>query len=198
MFVYMYLWSHPRLCVHVCVYTLTWVIILLKLINFFSTFRCRNILAIQQNLTNITMTREADLDRARQFYELLYLSPDVSVCYKQEIIFRNNWCSLIFISSTFPWMSHNAVILKIWIVKKLFSLIKFLFRMFLQALRKRVHSLLARNMTTWSVSIIVVILATPSRCRRLAWSDWERSWRRGKVRQFDELWEKQIADIRAE
>ncbi|XP_025095022.1 exocyst complex component 4-like isoform X4 [Pomacea canaliculata] len=37
---------------------------------------CRNILAIQQNLTNITMTREADLDRARQFYELLYLSPD--------------------------------------------------------------------------------------------------------------------------
>ena len=40
--------------------------------------RCRNILAIQQNLTNITLTRETDLDRARQFYELLYLSPDVS------------------------------------------------------------------------------------------------------------------------
>ncbi|KAK7482018.1 hypothetical protein BaRGS_00026710 [Batillaria attramentaria] len=39
---------------------------------------CRNILAIQQNLTNITLTRETDLDRARQFYELLYLSPDVS------------------------------------------------------------------------------------------------------------------------
>lgn len=37
---------------------------------------CRNILAIQQNLTNITMARETDLDRARQFYELLYLSPD--------------------------------------------------------------------------------------------------------------------------
>ncbi|XP_070211781.1 exocyst complex component 4-like isoform X2 [Littorina saxatilis] len=37
---------------------------------------CRNILAIQQNLTNITLTRETDLDRARQFYELLYLSPD--------------------------------------------------------------------------------------------------------------------------
>ncbi|CAL1542035.1 unnamed protein product [Lymnaea stagnalis] len=37
---------------------------------------CRNILAIQQNLTNITLTRESDLDRAKQFYELLYLSPD--------------------------------------------------------------------------------------------------------------------------
>ncbi|XP_050406103.1 exocyst complex component 4 [Patella vulgata] len=37
---------------------------------------CRNILAIQQNLTNITLTREADLDRARHFYEQLYLQPD--------------------------------------------------------------------------------------------------------------------------
>ncbi|XP_012937750.1 exocyst complex component 4 isoform X3 [Aplysia californica] len=37
---------------------------------------CRNILAIQQNLTNITLTRESDLDRARHFYELLYLNPD--------------------------------------------------------------------------------------------------------------------------
>ena len=42
------------------------------------TFRCRNIFAIQQNLTNITMTREGDLDRARQYYELLYSNPDVS------------------------------------------------------------------------------------------------------------------------
>ncbi|XP_067035865.1 exocyst complex component 4-like isoform X2 [Acropora muricata] len=37
---------------------------------------CRNIFAIQQNLTNITMTREGDLDRARQYYELLYSNPD--------------------------------------------------------------------------------------------------------------------------
>ncbi|BFZ01691.1 hypothetical protein BsWGS_04729 [Bradybaena similaris] len=37
---------------------------------------CRNILAIQQNLTNITLTRESDLDRARHFYEMLYLNPD--------------------------------------------------------------------------------------------------------------------------
>ncbi|XP_048357432.1 exocyst complex component 4-like [Sphaerodactylus townsendi] len=33
---------------------------------------CRNIFILQQNLTNITMSREADLDFARQFYEMLY------------------------------------------------------------------------------------------------------------------------------
>ena len=32
----------------------------------------RNIFAIQQNLTNITMSREADLDHARQYYEIMY------------------------------------------------------------------------------------------------------------------------------
>jgi len=37
---------------------------------------CRNIFAIQQNLTNITMSREGDLDRARQYYELLYSNPE--------------------------------------------------------------------------------------------------------------------------
>lgn len=37
---------------------------------------CRNLFAIQQNLTNITMARETDLDHARQYYELLYMSPD--------------------------------------------------------------------------------------------------------------------------
>ncbi|RMX41243.1 hypothetical protein pdam_00012384 [Pocillopora damicornis] len=37
---------------------------------------CRTIFAIQQNLTNITMSREGDLDRARQYYELLYSNPD--------------------------------------------------------------------------------------------------------------------------
>lgn len=37
---------------------------------------CRNIFAIQQNLTNITMSREGDLDRARQYYELLYSNSD--------------------------------------------------------------------------------------------------------------------------
>ncbi|XP_052228593.1 exocyst complex component 4-like isoform X2 [Dreissena polymorpha] len=37
---------------------------------------CRNLFAIQQNLTNITMSRESDLDHARQYYELLYLNPE--------------------------------------------------------------------------------------------------------------------------
>ncbi|XP_023930065.1 exocyst complex component 4 [Lingula anatina] len=35
---------------------------------------CRNIFAMQQNLSNITSSREVDLDRARQYYELLHLS----------------------------------------------------------------------------------------------------------------------------
>lgn len=40
---------------------------------------CRNIFAIQQNLTNITMSRESDLDHARQYYELLYMSSDAII-----------------------------------------------------------------------------------------------------------------------
>ncbi|CAH1277328.1 EXOC4 [Branchiostoma lanceolatum] len=35
---------------------------------------CRNIFALQQNLTNITMSREVDLDHARQYYETLYMT----------------------------------------------------------------------------------------------------------------------------
>ncbi|XP_042242487.1 exocyst complex component 4-like isoform X2 [Homarus americanus] len=37
---------------------------------------CRNIFSIQQQLTNITMTRELALDQARQYYEMLYHNPD--------------------------------------------------------------------------------------------------------------------------
>uniref|UniRef100_A0A8C6WWF7 Exocyst complex component Sec8 n=1 Tax=Neogobius melanostomus TaxID=47308 RepID=A0A8C6WWF7_9GOBI len=37
---------------------------------------CRNIFVLQQNLTNITMSREADLDCARQYYEMLYNTAD--------------------------------------------------------------------------------------------------------------------------
>ncbi|XP_053321528.1 exocyst complex component 4 [Spea bombifrons] len=37
---------------------------------------CRNIFVLQQNLTNITMSREADLDFARQYYEMMYNSAD--------------------------------------------------------------------------------------------------------------------------
>ncbi|KAG8440070.1 hypothetical protein GDO86_006023 [Hymenochirus boettgeri] len=37
---------------------------------------CRNIFVLQQNLTNITMSREADLDFARQYYEMMYNTAD--------------------------------------------------------------------------------------------------------------------------
>lgn len=37
---------------------------------------CRNIFAIQQNLTNITLAREVTLDHARRYFELLYHPPE--------------------------------------------------------------------------------------------------------------------------
>lgn len=37
---------------------------------------CRNIFALQQTLTNITMAREIALDHARQYFELFYLAPE--------------------------------------------------------------------------------------------------------------------------
>lgn len=40
-------------------------------------YRCRNIFAIRQSLTNVTSSREMDLDLARQYYELLNLSMEV-------------------------------------------------------------------------------------------------------------------------
>ena len=49
---------------------------------------CRNIMAIQQSLTNITNSRESDLDSARQYYELLYLKSDVS-CSWFQLYFRS-------------------------------------------------------------------------------------------------------------
>lgn len=39
---------------------------------------CRNIFALQQTLTNITMTRELALDHARHYFELFFLTPEVS------------------------------------------------------------------------------------------------------------------------
>lgn len=40
---------------------------------------CRNALALQQTLSNITGSREVALDQAKQFYELLSMEPDVSL-----------------------------------------------------------------------------------------------------------------------
>lgn len=57
---------------------------------------CRNIFAMQQNLTSITMNREVALDYARQYFELLYHSPEDILnlivehgCQFQEAEYRN-------------------------------------------------------------------------------------------------------------
>ncbi|CAN8024025.1 unnamed protein product [Ixodes persulcatus] len=57
---------------------------------------CRNIFAMQQNLTSITMNREVALDYARQYFELLYHSPEDVLnlivehgCQFQEAEYRN-------------------------------------------------------------------------------------------------------------
>lgn len=42
---------------------------------------CRNVFALQQTLTNITMTREIALDHARHYFELFFLTPDVSFLF---------------------------------------------------------------------------------------------------------------------
>lgn len=38
----------------------------------------RNSLALQQTLSSITASREVALDHARNFYEILYMDPEVS------------------------------------------------------------------------------------------------------------------------
>lgn len=38
---------------------------------------CRNIFSLQQTLTSITLAREPALDHARQYFELLCLTPEV-------------------------------------------------------------------------------------------------------------------------
>lgn len=38
---------------------------------------CRNAIALQQTLSSITATREVALDNARNFYEMLYMDPEV-------------------------------------------------------------------------------------------------------------------------
>ncbi|KAL4232343.1 Exocyst complex component 4 [Mactra antiquata] len=59
---------------------------------------CRNLFAIQQNLTNITMLRESDLDHARQYYELLYLNPNdilTSIAEKGPQFTNSEYCQLL-------------------------------------------------------------------------------------------------------
>lgn len=47
---------------------------------------CRNSLALQQTLSNITASREVALDQAKNFYDLLCMEPDVSVLFSFCII----------------------------------------------------------------------------------------------------------------
>ena len=53
--------------------------------------RCRNIFVLQQNLTNITMSREVDLDRARQYFELLFLSGEVRMRLMESFMWSKNF-----------------------------------------------------------------------------------------------------------
>lgn len=39
---------------------------------------CRNALALQQTLSSITASREVALDQARNYYEMLYMDPEVN------------------------------------------------------------------------------------------------------------------------
>lgn len=39
---------------------------------------CRNAIALQQTLSSITAAREVALDHARNYYEMLYMEPEVS------------------------------------------------------------------------------------------------------------------------
>lgn len=41
----------------------------------------RNALALQQTLSSITASREVALDHARNFYEILYMDPEVSLIF---------------------------------------------------------------------------------------------------------------------
>lgn len=43
---------------------------------------CRNAVALQQTLSSITATREVALDNAKNFYEMLYMEPEVSNQYQ--------------------------------------------------------------------------------------------------------------------
>lgn len=38
---------------------------------------CHNAMALQQTLSSITASREVALDHARNFYEMLYMTPEV-------------------------------------------------------------------------------------------------------------------------
>lgn len=77
---------------------------------------CRNAIALQQTLSSITATREVALDNARNFYEMLYMDPEVCVksifTSSDEIFVQGEnlyWESL---TSTFIVFSRNFSLVK--------------------------------------------------------------------------------------
>lgn len=45
---------------------------------------CRNAIALQQTLSSITATREVSLDLARNYYEMLYMDPEVRILLRSS------------------------------------------------------------------------------------------------------------------
>lgn len=77
---------------------------------------CRNAIALQQTLSSITATREVALDNARNFYEMLYMDPEVCVksiftSFDEIFVQGENyyWESL---TSTFIVFSRNFSLVK--------------------------------------------------------------------------------------
>lgn len=61
---------------------------------------CRNVFALQQTLTNITMTRELALDHAKHYFELFFQTPEVSCLFNDY--FKVLCCNL-FYRITYSW-----------------------------------------------------------------------------------------------
>lgn len=58
---------------------------------------CRNALALQQTLSSITATREVALDNARNFYEMLYMEPEVSHHISAHSVYFVYWTVICFL-----------------------------------------------------------------------------------------------------
>lgn len=50
---------------------------------------CRNAIALQQTLSSISATREIALEAAKNFYEMLYMDPEVCIT-------RGRLCSILY------------------------------------------------------------------------------------------------------
>ena len=67
--------------------------------------RCRNISVLQSCLSKITLIREKDLDRARRYYEMLYLNDEV---YTSNTHFKPSPCQCSIVFSIIARMSGGG------------------------------------------------------------------------------------------